>query len=161
MTQSFDPFALVAEFHEKFDLRYDGPPRFLDDDAFAFRRRFKLEELHEFLTAHQEGDLEGALDGLVDLVYVVLGTAYLQGFDFNEAFRRVHAANMRKERAPEALASRRGSALDVVKPAGWTPPWLKDLVNTETCEAEGCRHGRRGPAVGGCVRINCPGRARR
>ena len=33
---------------------------------FAFRRRFKLEELHEYLTAHQEGDLEGALDGLRD-----------------------------------------------------------------------------------------------
>ena len=65
------------------------------------------------------------LDALVDLVYVALGTAYLHGFGpqkFNEAWRRVHEKNMEKIRAPSADHSKRGSAFDVIKPAGWTPP---------------------------------------
>jgi len=159
MTRVNSPWTkAIAEFHERFDLAYDGPPRFLDESTFAFRRRFKLEELHETLTAHQEGDLEGVLDGIVDLIYVALGDAYLMGLDVDEAFARVHRANMRKVRATDALQSRRGSVSDVVKPPGWVPPSLLDLVRPEVCSAEGCEHGVRGPVYRDCVRINCPGR---
>jgi len=68
------------------------------------------------------------LDALVDLAYVVLGTAFMHGFDFNEAWRRVHAANMQKVRATSPDVSKRNSSLDVVKPEGWTPPDLSDLT---------------------------------
>ena len=158
---SADIFSQVRDFHVRFNLDYEGPPRFLDDDAFAFRRRMALEKLHEHLTAHQEGDLTGALAGITDLVYVLLGTAYQQGFDIEGALRRVHLANMRKVRVVDALASRRGSVRDVVKPPGWVPPQLADLADQTPCEAEGCKHGRRGPVGVECVRINCPGRTRR
>jgi len=86
------------------------------------------EEWQEYCDAHVVDDLEGMLDALVDLTYVVLGTAYLHGFDFNEAFRRVHEANMKKVRAEAKTDSKRGTAYDVVKPEGWTPPDLGDLV---------------------------------
>jgi predicted HAD superfamily Cof-like phosphohydrolase len=70
-----------------------------------------------------------ALDGLVDLVYVALGTAYLHGFDFREAWRRVHFANMNKVRASQdGSDSKRGSSYDVIKPPGWRPPDHSDLV---------------------------------
>lgn len=139
----------VADFHAKFGLEYGGPPRHLPPDLGPFRTKFMAEELAEYITkfkgdqanltslvgylveknALQEPqDLEHQLDALVDLVYVALGTAYLHGFNFDEAWRRVHAANMKKVRAQRAEQSLRGSTFDVVKPEGWTPADLSDLV---------------------------------
>lgn len=89
---------------------------------------FMFEELQEYCDASATNDLEGMLDALVDLTYVVLGTAYLHGFDFNEAFRRVHEANMKKIRAVSKHDSKRGTSYDVVKPAGWEPADLSDLA---------------------------------
>lgn len=121
-------FGDVTEFHKKFGLQYEGPPRELPGELAAFRIDFLQEELVEYNTATNERNLEKQLDALVDLVYVALGTAHLQGFDFNAAWRRVHAANMLKIRAEKKEDSKRGSTYDVVKPEGWQPPDLSDLV---------------------------------
>lgn len=132
----------MKEFHEKFGLEYDGPPRALPVRLADFRENFMNEELMEYgehmasvEIAIEEKDhadvthhLEHMLDALVDLVYVAVGTAYLHGFDFDEAWRRVHEANMKKERARRAGDSKRGSTFDVIKPPGWEPPSHKDLV---------------------------------
>ena len=119
----------VKEFHEKFGLAYDGPPRELSLELRVFRREFLKEELREYVTAET---LYEQLDALVDLVYVALGTARLHGFDFDEAWRRVHQANMSKVRAQKDSDSKRGSAaFDVVKPSGWVAPYLKDLTGEE------------------------------
>lgn len=141
----------ILQFHRKFGLEYAGKPRVIEDSLFHFRRRFMQEELDEYeasmriliaeLVHNDPGDvdqgvithhLEKALDALVDLVYVALGTAHLHGFDFNEAWRRVHEANMKKVRAPSAEASAastgRGHAADVIKPPGWESPSHKDLI---------------------------------
>ena len=115
----------IRMFHEKYQLEYNGPPRSLPEELARFRTNFMQEELTEYNGSH---DLHDELDALVDLVYVALGTAYLHGFDFNEAWRRVQSANMRKVRAERAGDSKRGSTYDVVKPPGWTPPDLSDLV---------------------------------
>jgi predicted HAD superfamily Cof-like phosphohydrolase len=139
----FNPFADVAAFHEKFELTYDGRPRRLPEELAKFRVGFMAEELAEYafndkevindlIFAIQEEmvptELHDQLDALVDLVYVALGTAYLQGFNFEEAWRRVHAANMAKTRALREVDSQRGSLYDVVKPPGWVAPDLKDLT---------------------------------
>lgn len=121
-------FGDVTEFHKKFGLQYEGPPRALPGEIVDFRVGFKLEEIDELRQAILESNLEKQLDALVDLVYVALGTAHLQGFDFNAAWQRVHAANMLKQRALKAEDSKRGSTYDVVKPEGWQPPDLSDLV---------------------------------
>lgn len=136
----------IKAFHEKFELAYDGPPRDLDEELETFRVGFMAEELLEYVTEHpatkrvvdyikngvairaKKPSREKQLDALVDLVYVALGTAYMQGFDFEEAWRRVHEANMKKVRALSAVDSARGSTYDVVKPEGWVPPDLSDLV---------------------------------
>lgn len=140
----------IAAFHEKFGLGYSGPPRVLPEELAQFRVGFIGEELGEYAfgpgsrgeeltqlmvsylqrnTTPQNVPLEKQLDALVDMVYVILGNAYLQGFDFGEAWRRVHNANMQKVRAERAIDSARGSTYDVVKPAGWQAPDLSDLVN--------------------------------
>jgi len=138
----------IADFHRKFGLEYDGRPRALPKELGDFRVDFKREELREYIKASHilhlelttEGktpdrgviveQLEDQLDALVDMVYVILGTAYLHGYEvrWQEAWDRVHAANMAKVRAASAGDSKRGSTFDVVKPAGWVKPDHKDLV---------------------------------
>jgi predicted HAD superfamily Cof-like phosphohydrolase len=127
----------IEEFHTKYQLRYEGKPRLLPHEMMHFRLGFLLEEFQEYKSASlspkfTDDDvaqlLEAQLDALVDLVYVAIGTAHLHGFDFAEAWRRVHAANMTKVRAESASDSKRGTTFDVVKPTGWQPPSHKDLV---------------------------------
>ena len=112
----------IVAFHKKFKLGYSGPPRKLDYPIAVARYRHQFEELEELSKAIHTGQLEGTLDALVDIVYVAIGTAYLSGFDFNEAWKRVHKANMKKVRC----ATKR-SPIDIIKPLGWKPPNLKDL----------------------------------
>ena len=138
----------IVDFHEKFGLAYEGPPRVLPQSLFEFRQDFKHEELEEYsheqhqAAVHISKDgttnvpetvamhLDAQLDALVDLSYVVLGTAYLQfgSKAFWEAWRRVHSANMAKVRTERASDSKRGSTFDVIKPEGWSPPSHLDLV---------------------------------
>lgn len=115
----------IVQFHQKFDLNSPDKPSQLSTELLKFRIKFMREELNEYV---KSSGLEGKLDALVDLVYVAIGTAYLHGFDFNEAWRRVHEANMKKVRAQSADESKRGTSFDVVKPEGWTAPDLSDLV---------------------------------
>lgn len=118
----------VRAFHEKFVLPLPTKPQQLDDELMAFRIQFIHEEAAEYEMAAATEDLHEQLDALVDLVYVVIGTALMSGFDFEEAWRRVHRANMRKVKPASADESKRGHALDVVKPPGWVAPDLSDLV---------------------------------
>lgn len=145
----------IAAFHTKFELRYDEGPRELPDDMSMFRIGFLIEELAEYaqssgyanisralndlhlhiknnsywLTRRLEmRDQEKQFDSLIDLVYVALGTSYLHGYDFDEGWRRVQAANMAKVRVENLEDSTRKSKYDVIKPRGWKPPNLSDLV---------------------------------
>lgn len=148
-------FQKVAQFHRKYRLEYEGKPRELDDELALFRIGFMLEELAEYCVAsgykklgNDLSDLHGMLknretphsfrgsgrnfhdqlDALVDLSYVVNGTAYLQGFDFDAAFQTVHEANMKKIRTERPEDSKRGSKYDVVKPHNWSPPDLTEFL---------------------------------
>ena len=141
----------VDSFHAKFGLieKYNDKPGFLDPEFMRFRLRFLQEELTELAnscgftvqgygpgkidfyhspTSHN--DLEGALDALVDLLYVLKGTVLFMGFGpiFDEAWDRVQAANMSKIRTAKKEDSKRGSSFDVVKPPEWKAPQFKDLL---------------------------------
>lgn len=124
----------VGIFHHKFDLptvSHDGPaPREVDEETFEYRRKFMQEELDETVAAYQRGDLAGVADGLIDLVYVALGTAHFFGFPWQQLWDEVQRANIQKERARSANddRSQRGNSLDVVKPAGWRPPDIAGVL---------------------------------
>lgn len=117
----------VEAFHEKFDVPSPEEVSLIPDDVMEFRINFMTEELEEFIEAWQMGDLEKELDSLVDLVYVAIGTALCRGYDFNEAWKRVQDANMKKIAVKNTDQGGR-HATDVVKPEGWTPPDLGDLA---------------------------------
>lgn len=112
----------VQMFHTFFAVPVSAKPELPAPDVFEYRVKFMQEELDEFAASYQEGDLVGCFDALIDLLYVVYGTADMMGLPIDEGFRIVHRANMTKVRAPSADASKRGHALDVIKPQGWEPP---------------------------------------
>lgn len=113
----------VFDFHARFLVPMSQVPAFLDKEAMDFRIKFMQEELSEFIDGVIEKDLRKAADALVDLVYVVLGTALMMGLPWKRLWFRVQKKNMAKERAAnDGSNSKRGSPLDVIKPPGWQPP---------------------------------------
>lgn len=139
LLETVDVSTDVESFHKKFGLEYGGRPRVVVGQLGEFRVKFLEEELREYKKAYYQASydlqarpemvaehLEDMLDALVDIVYVAVGNAYIMGLPFDEAWRRVHVANMAKQRA--TTPSERGGMFDVVKPPGWTPPSHRDLV---------------------------------
>lgn len=118
--------AMVQQFHLKFGLPLGDEDTLMDDyPIFEFRANFMKEELKEFIEAVGEGDRVKAFDALLDLVYVVKGTALFMGVtphQWNDGMQAVQSANMEKERAESADQSKRGSTFDVIKPPGWQGP---------------------------------------
>lgn len=119
----------IEDFHNKFlpDVE-KGEPGFLPDDVNHFRVNFMKEELNEFIEALEEKNLEKAFDGLIDLVYVAMGTAWLMNLPWDKGWAEVQRANMSKVRAENASQSKRGHQLDVIKPEGWRPPNLQQFL---------------------------------
>jgi predicted HAD superfamily Cof-like phosphohydrolase len=153
----------VARFQEKYGIPRNRKPAFLDDDNMQFRLNFLLEELLELANSvgfdlktlpvgentdfmfqvADKGvlDLEGAFDALLDLEFVLHGTAIMMGFNsppplgcgkrgtiWGEGQARVFEANMKKVRAVRKEDSKRGSTFDIIKPNGWEPPKFGDLL---------------------------------
>lgn len=119
-----DMITAVGVFHSKFKIDYTGPPRILPEDMAYDRINFMNEELDEYVKASAENNKEEMLDAIIDLIYVCVGTGILHGFDLDEAFRRVHMANIKKEAVPNLANGKMG----IIKPEGWKPPNLEDLV---------------------------------
>lgn len=112
----------VQAFQEKFNLPMAPAPAFIDNVAGTFRIDFMREELNEFIEAVENRDLPKAADALVDLAYVVHGTALMMGLPWKQLWDEVQRANMAKARATHVSQSKRNSPLDVIKPPGWTQP---------------------------------------
>ena len=112
-------FKQVTEFHKKYQLEVNPNNVQLQHARITHMQ----EELNEYMYSVNINDREGQLDALIDLVYVAMGTAYFEGFDFDAAFQEVHRCNMKKIRK-----STDRSKWDVVKPEGWTPPNIKEYT---------------------------------
>ena len=151
-------FRDIERFHKNFGIEPTQDPNHkLPADILKFRINFIFEELLEYAEAvgfcldinnefvpnywdhindqpqqTLKFNAEQAFDALIDLCYVALGTAYWHRFPFNQGWARVQEANMQKVRAQKAGDSKRGTAYDIVKPDGWKPPTLTDLLD-ETC----------------------------
>lgn len=116
-------YTAVIQFHRRFRVLPETPhPALLSNDRQLQRLARMLEELHEFESAHLNGDLVKAADALADLVYFALGTAALMSLPFDHIFEEVHIANMSKIRIEDAGDSKYKDVNDIVKPEGWQSP---------------------------------------
>src|SRR5882672_2916542 len=105
-------FEMVKEFNRKFNIPLNEKPGRCNPELEHLGYRHLSEEIRELADSCT---LYDELDSLVDIVYVTMGLAAKYGFDFNEAFRRVHIANMTKTRAQAPEESKRGSQWDIIK----------------------------------------------
>ncbi len=122
MTETVNTVATMAR---KFGLEYLGTPRHLSPEEKIFRVTCLAEEVDEYIDAKTKAD---EFDALLDLLVFTIGTMLRQGFPILPGFQRVMAANMMKRPALVRAASKRNFELDLVKPVGWVPPILSDLV---------------------------------
>lgn len=106
----------VKQFIDKFEFEPLSKPGF--HPALDARNKHLQEELDEIMLATETNDLPQLIDGLLDIVYVALGTAYLCGFDVSKHWNEIQKANMSKVRG----ITKRGHAYDVIKPEGWVAP---------------------------------------
>ena len=121
----------IDRFHKKFGFEKTDKPDIPDDSELVnFRTSFLLEELAEYSQAITKKDTAGALDALVDIVYIALGTAWLFNLPFERAWKEVQRANMEKIRAKDTTG-KRGTKFDVIKPKNWKPPNIDQIVEEE------------------------------
>jgi len=121
----------IDRFHKKFGFEKTDKPDIPDDPELVnFRTSFLLEELAEYSQAITKKDTAGALDALVDIVYIALGTAWLFNLPFEKAWKEVQRANMEKIRAKDTTG-KRGTKFDVIKPKNWKPPNIDQIVEEE------------------------------
>jgi predicted HAD superfamily Cof-like phosphohydrolase len=134
MFEDMDKDTLIKDidaFHKKFGFEKNdkvGIPE--NNELVNFRTSFLLEELTEYTQAITKKDTAGALDALVDIVYIALGTAWLFNLPFEKAWNEVQKANMSKIRT-KSKSKKRGTSFDVVKPKGWRPPDLEQIIEEE------------------------------
>ena len=125
----------VLAFHQKFGVPVGARPAQLPAEDFLYRVAFMHEELNELMLAYLQGDLAKQVDALLDLEYVLLGTALWMGLApiWAQAHAEVHRANMAKEKAQTKAesfaATGRWHKFDVIKPPGWTAPDLDGILN--------------------------------
>lgn len=109
----------VADFHEVILKDPAEPVPSLISRVYCVERaRFIHEELTEFITDAEAGNIVGVADAIADIIYVALGTAYRMGLPFDEIWAAVQSANMRKVSGP----TKRGNKVDAMKPEGWVGP---------------------------------------
>ena len=131
-------FKDVKAFHEKFDLRYDGPPRMLSPEEQGFRWRFLNEELGEVKEALLDKDIAQVAGELADVIWIACGLAHRMGINLDAHWSAIREANMAKVKSSEANPGKRGSSMDIVKPEGWKRPNHAEILErtTETVEAD-------------------------
>ena len=117
----------VQEFMVKMDQVRGNIPEMRDH---MLRFRLIWEESHELCDAILSGDFVGSIDGMCDLLYVVLGTAEAFGIDIVPYFNEVHRTNMLKEKG---IMDRWGK---IIKPEGWQPPNISAILDREIEDAK-------------------------
>jgi len=121
----------IDNFHKKYGFekneKIDIPS---NSELINFRTAFLMEELAEYTNAITKKDAAGALDALVDIVYIALGTAWLFNLPFEKAWNEVQKANMSKIRAKDKTG-KRGTKFDVIKPKDWKAPNIEKIIEEE------------------------------
>ena len=82
------------------------------------------EEYDEFCGAQTQVE---ALDACMDMIWVILGYCYMQGYDVDGAWKEVARSNLAKIN-PETGKVIKNEHGKVMKPDGWTPPQLEQYT---------------------------------
>ena len=109
----------VEEFHRACDIHIASEPGI---NRPELRSKLIEEESKELLKAIDDNDIVAAIDGMCDLIYVVLGTAAEFGIDLEPFWNEVHRSNMEK------LGGEKRADGKQLKPDGWEPPDIEGIL---------------------------------
>jgi len=115
----------MANMHNHYGIKLDHFTPEQLRKFLNFRIDFLAEELQELQDATSADD---AVDALVDLCVIAIGTLQLYGVDSALAWNRVLEANMKKEVGVKTTRPQAGDLPDLVKPDGWIAPHHYDNV---------------------------------
>jgi predicted HAD superfamily Cof-like phosphohydrolase len=82
------------------------------------------EEYQEYLDSIDSVD---ELDACMDMIWVILGYCYMQGYDVDGAWKEVARSNLAKI-DPDTGKVIKNEHGKVMKPDGWTPPVLEPYI---------------------------------
>ncbi len=114
----------VERFHDamKINARPDSP-RLLSARERDRRVDLLKEEVKEYVDASEAGSAVEIVDGLIDTIYIALGTLSCMGLDAEPFWKEIHRTNMAK--LDGHFDPVRGKW---VKPEGWMPPRIFELL---------------------------------
>lgn len=138
----------VSQLHSNFDFLVSSRPNKLTNDKMRERLELIAEEFLELVQAsgfdlHIVLDPWGSIekieiktscefipsfvdqsDALIDITYVVMGTAVSMGLPWQELWDDVHRANLSKK----VGVTKRGHKKDLVKPDNWIGPKTEEIL---------------------------------
>lgn len=121
-----NPYRDVLEFHEKFNQRIGVKPEFPDAGERFLRIGLLNDEVEEYLESEQSNDFVNLARELVDIIYIVCGTAISYGIPLDKVWDAIHEANMRKL-GPDGKPIYREDG-KILKPPGWTPANINEIL---------------------------------
>ncbi len=128
----------VARFHEVTDAPDLKVPAFPVVERCQLRKDLVAEETKEMLKGLMRRDLVEVADGIVDAIYVLVGTALEFGLPMQALWDEVQRSNMAKavEQPDGTFKVVRRADGKILKPEGWTPPDIEGVLRA---------HGWKGP----------------
>jgi predicted HAD superfamily Cof-like phosphohydrolase len=97
------------------------PHQLMDHKEVEFTSKALDEERVELLLAHNDGDIIGCIDALLDSIYFAVGALHKLGLtpaEMEACMTAVHESNMTKKKG----VTDRGHENDAIKPDDWVPP---------------------------------------
>lgn len=95
----------------------------MDKETLELLLKFRINFLEEELNELRASDnAEDAVDALIDLCVVAIGTLDLFKVDAQKAWDTVHKANMNKQVGVKASRPNPLGLPDLIKPEGWVAP---------------------------------------
>jgi predicted HAD superfamily Cof-like phosphohydrolase len=89
------------------------------------------EEVREFFDADAECDITEMADACIDIIVVALGKLRAMGLDPQPLWDEVHRSNMAKFIHDGVPGIKRRPDGKILKPEGWTPPALAEIVEQQ------------------------------
>jgi len=88
----------LEEFHRAYGVAMNEPVGPVPTKGQSIRGKLQVEEAEEIQTAVEKGDLVEIADGVIDSIYIAIGTAVAYGFQHKlpDLFDAVHRSNMSK-----------------------------------------------------------------
>lgn len=121
----------VKQFQEAFGVDLPKRPTLLPKNRAAFRQVLLEEEVDEIRRGFESEDIVQVADGIIDSMYILIGTAHEYGFSdrLSILFDEVHRSNMSKMgRDGKAIFREDGK---VMKPDTYSPPKLATILQRD------------------------------